>query len=419
MMAFSTFFDQSMIYLSSVFIRFVLLLYGEWQDAYMNVKFTDVDYFVFSDAAKFVYELDSPYRRATYRYSPILAWLLVPNVFIQKFWGKVLFIGCDFCTAIIIEKILKILNSKKGIVNAAIAVWLFNPITITISCRGNAESILSALVVAIIYAILQRNAIVAGLLFAFAAHMKIYPIVYFLCLFCLFFKLDMAKLNKKAVWYHLILPVFLFQSEKLRLKFVLSSVITFIIVLNVFYLMYGNEYIVHSFLYHISRRDIRHNFSVYFYMMYLNPNGLLNFFGFISQLVILLAISFTKFNDPPFCLFLLTYAFVTFNKVCTSQYFIWYLSLLPLLVPGFAHLSLRKIFVPISSWFFGQAVWLGVAYLLEFQGSNVFFYLWLASILFFIINIWVIKWCINHYKFHDYFNDDGTLHPYQHKPKSM
>ena len=70
------------------------MFYGEWQDANMEVKFTDVDYFVFTDAAKFVSQLDSPYRRSTYRYSPMLAWLLIPNVFFaQSIWKAFVYIA--------------------------------------------------------------------------------------------------------------------------------------------------------------------------------------------------------------------------------------------------------------------------------------------------------------------------------------
>lgn len=38
-------------------LRLALILYGEWQDKTMAVKFTDIDYFVFHDAATFLYEV--------------------------------------------------------------------------------------------------------------------------------------------------------------------------------------------------------------------------------------------------------------------------------------------------------------------------------------------------------------------------
>ena len=44
----------SAIILASSLLRIVLIVYSEWHDAHSIVKYTDVDYRVFSDAARFV-----------------------------------------------------------------------------------------------------------------------------------------------------------------------------------------------------------------------------------------------------------------------------------------------------------------------------------------------------------------------------
>jgi hypothetical protein len=79
--------------------RLLLLAWSAIQDKFMTVKYTDVDYLVFSDAARSVAEGGSPYDRATYRYSPILAFLLLPNTFLHPAWGKLLFTATDMLIA--------------------------------------------------------------------------------------------------------------------------------------------------------------------------------------------------------------------------------------------------------------------------------------------------------------------------------
>jgi len=96
---------------------------------------------------------------------------------------------------------------------------------------------------------------------------------------------------------------------------------------------YGFPFLEHSYLYHLIRIDHRHNFSPYNTLLYLNsspkaslgssaPSSLeLERLAFLPQLLlsaIMIPLALAK-KDLPSTMLAQTFAFVTFNKVCTSQ----------------------------------------------------------------------------------------------------
>lgn len=96
---------------------------------------------------------------------------------------------------------------------------------------------------------------------------------------------------------------------------------------------YGYPFLDHSYFYHLIRIDHRHNFSPYNTLLYLNsspkptdstsaaPSLELERLAFLPQLLlsaVLIPLALAK-KDLPSTMLAQTFAFVAFNKVCTSQ----------------------------------------------------------------------------------------------------
>ncbi|KAL4235479.1 hypothetical protein ACF0H5_007115 [Mactra antiquata] len=383
----------------AILLRLILILYGEWQNNSMAVKFTDIDYFVFHDAASFVHEGQSPYQRATYRYTPLLAWMLQPNIWFTPLFGKLLFIFFDCGTGYIIYKIICTRRTVSKTVSLVCAsVWLFNPLSMTVSSRGNAESIMTCLVLLCVQCLMYGRTVMTAVVFGLAIHFKIYPITYALPIYLLLWCRHGNKNNMKddgGVIYRMLYPTVD------RLCFVVTTAFIVISLTAVFYYMYGWEFLYHTYLYHVTRKDIRHNFSPYFYTLYLlsghGSSPIVGLAAFIPQVVLLLVFSMKFYKEPNLVFFLHTFAFVTFNKVCTSQYFLWYLCLLPGLMPNLTRISLLKASILSGLWFGGQGFWLLPAYYLEFQSQNTFLYIWLGGLVFFIVNCYIMYEIIDNF----------------------
>jgi len=102
-------------------------------------------------------------------------------------------------------------------------------------------------------------------------------------------------------------------------------------------------------------------------------------------------------KDLAFTWFVQTAAFVILNKVCTSQYFLWYLLLLPLLIPSLSITPTRAL-AYLAVWFGTQALWLGEAYKLEFLGEPVFYGLWVRSLIYVLGHTWVLAGIMQGYE---------------------
>ncbi|KAJ3195314.1 hypothetical protein HK101_000504 [Irineochytrium annulatum] len=159
-------------------LRTSLLAFGLWQDANLPVKYTDVDYLVFSDAASLVLNGRSPYERATYRYTPLLAWILTPNA-IQPLFGKLLFIACDLLVGFFLYQLLQLRNTEPQIAATLVATcWSLNPFVATISTRGNSESVMAVLVLGMLVAFAMGKRRLGAAIFGLSVHLKIYPILH-------------------------------------------------------------------------------------------------------------------------------------------------------------------------------------------------------------------------------------------------
>ena len=151
----------------------------------------------------------------------------------------------------------------------------------------------------------------------------------------------------------------------------------------VFYKMYGNTFLHEAFLYHASRHDPRHNFSPHFLFTYLfrfGPAGLDGTPSFpavplalnpgavapLCMAAALLATSLAHWKDLDMSWLLCSIVFVAFNKVSTAQYFVWYMGILPVVIPHLMHGWGLAQWGCVGVWIATQLLWLSQAYRLEF-----------------------------------------------------
>lgn len=509
--------------LIALIVRIILVIYSQIHDELSEVPYTDVDYKVFTDASRHILNNNSPFDRHTYRYTPLIAFLLIPNVVLHPSFGKILFSVIDILVGILIRTIVlhnrkiykqhlsedegkscdslksssvsravksqnesennsKVRNRYKSnkkskqqrksdkikqqkndknaqadrVADYCMLFWIYNPLTVAISTRGNCDSIAAFLVLLTIYLIqCKEMSFVAGLVHGIAVHVRLYPIVYSLSYFMYLNKFGQYSINQRVTHTFVqralmtkqlelqnkkgnvnnelvtknAMPIAQILENKRQKKTIFKKDYLLYLVPNLkqfwlvtgcifslswltslFYYIYGYDFLYETYLYHLVRKDTRHNFSLFFYIHYLTA-GIKNIgiwqkvLSFLPQIVLLMVLSvrygLNKFTLP-FSILTQTIVTVAYNSVITSQYFIWILAVLPLTLWQF-NMSKKSALILLGIWFAAQVAWLYPAYLLEFHGQNTFLFIWLQSVSFFCANMAILGRLVRCYM---YKNDE-------------
>ena len=412
-------------YITSLIIRYLIILITEYLYYNYGILYTDIDYHVFSDGAKHVAKLESPYERETYRYTPLLAALMIPNIKIWYPIGKFLLSTIDVGVGYLIELLLKYQDNTNDdektfndIVKAtrdetfygySSLFYLYNPLTIVICTRGSADCIITFLVLLSLIYLEKRNYYLSALIYGFAVHFKIYPIIYAPSLFLYLIYKEYVKNTRQPhepiqfcqrIFYKIISTikmVFKYLFTKVALSFVIISSGIFFFFLSLFYKLIGYKFLYEYLLYHLVRKDHRHNYSIFYYTIYLTYDNdfskYLSLITFLPQMILILTATMFLYKDINLCLIVLTMIFVHFNKVITAQYFIWYLSLIPLIIHRnfLFNRHKTKAIIMFSIWMFFELIWNTFSHKLEYEGQNYFLAMWGVDIGFFLTSCLFIK----------------------------
>ena len=136
----------------------------------------------------------------------------------------------------------------------------------------------------------------------------------------------------------------------------------FVILLVIFYALYGEDFLNETYLFHLTRKDNRHSFSPFFYDIYLSYFDIKPLRNLPSLLFIFVMTNQMSRKLSMFYLhFLITFGFVEFNTVITLQYYQWVFGALLLVLPESRILTFnqhKKGFNLAIQWFLGIAIWI-------------------------------------------------------------
>jgi len=235
----------------------------------------------------------------------------------------------------------------------------------------------TALVLGAVYCLYRKKLILGSFLFGLSVHFKIYPIIYSIS-FLFFLNHDYFSKKETLIYPGDRIQRAISQIKDFfnvyRWKLFIVSASVFFALLGIFDYLYGYLFLYETYLYHLVRRDDRHNFSLYFYHLYLafepTTSKIIGLLAFVPQMGLVVIFAYLFSSDLPFCIFLQTYIFVIFNKVCTAQYFLWYISLYPLLIPSTKMKFKWEGLSWILAWIATEVYWLYWGYQLEYATQD-------------------------------------------------
>ncbi|KAH9580056.1 GPI mannosyltransferase 1 [Trypanosoma melophagium] len=399
-------------------LRLILIIYAFFHDRWFRVKYTDIDYMIIVDGAREMWMGGSPFDRTTFRYTPLLAVLMLPSVLLANPIGKLIFALCDLGAAYYCYEVLLTFATERSAKWMVSLFILFNPIVLNVSTRGNSDMLMTFMSLMVLAKFAQSKYYQAAAVLGFAIHFKIYPIIYALPLVLGVWEQTEAKGILQRILR--VVPLVTLCG--------IIAVISFLIPTFICYKCFGQQYLDEAFIYHVYREDHRHNFSPCWLLMYLNmarrslgiegvdyAPGLL---AFLPQIIVLFLVSYKlRFNIAhAFCI--QTVLFVAFNKVCTVQYFVWFLPFLTFLFCeprgvnnnnnndnnnkkdenskkyklNWQRPGIVKTVLVVTLWAATIPLWVSTAVPLEFHGKSDFGRVWIVSCVFFIALVSLAAW---------------------------